>query len=182
MVDASLAFGILVAIVTIDFVTIKETPMTADGFELNAFLPYRLNRAAEFVALRFAAQYKARYQLTRPEWRTLAPLGSTRRPMTATEVGAHSAMHKTKVSRAVAALEERRWLTRNENEGDRRLEHLQLTKAGLRAYVELTALAASYQAELDALVGAAGMQALTAGLEAIERAIGKVEKRPRREG
>ncbi|WDZ78985.1 MarR family transcriptional regulator [Ensifer adhaerens] len=151
--------------------------MVADGFELSTFLPYRLNRAAEFVALRFAAQYKARYQLTRPEWRTLAALGSTGRPMTATEVGAHSAMHKTKVSRAVAALEERRWLTRSEDEGDRRLEHLALTKAGGRAYRELTELAASYQAELDRLIGPAGMQALAAGLEAVERAMGKVEKR-----
>jgi DNA-binding MarR family transcriptional regulator len=180
-VDAGTAFGIIVAIVTIDFVTIKETQMAADSFELSAFLPYRLNRAAEFVALRFAAQYKARYQLTRPEWRTLAALGSTGRPMTATEVGTHSAMHKTKVSRAVAALEERRWLTRSEDEGDRRLEHLQLTKAGAGAYGELTALAASYQAELDALIGPTGMQALAVGLHAVERAIGKLERRAARE-
>lgn len=155
--------------------------MPTDGFELNAFLPYRLNRAAEFVALRFAAQYKARYQLTRPEWRTLAALGSSAHPMTATEVGTHSAMHKTKVSRAVAALEERRWLTRSEDAGDRRLEHLQLTKAGIRAYGELTDLAATYQAELDRLIGTAGVQALAAGLEAVERAIGRTEKRPTRQ-
>ncbi|MBK5567546.1 MAG: winged helix-turn-helix transcriptional regulator [Ensifer sp. SSB1] len=147
--------------------------MAADGFELNAFLPYRLNRAAEFVALRFAAQYKARYQLTRPEWRTLAALGSTGRPMTATEVGGHSAMHKTKVSRAVAALEKRRWLTRREDEGDRRIEHLELTKTGIRAYGELTELAARYQAELDTLIGPAGMRALATGLEAVEAAMGR---------
>ncbi|WP_077959615.1 MarR family winged helix-turn-helix transcriptional regulator [Ensifer adhaerens] len=152
--------------------------MAADGFELSAFLPYRLNRAAEFVALRFAAQYKARYQLTRPEWRTLAALGSTSRPMTATEVGAHSAMHKTKVSRAVAALEKRRWLTRREDAGDRRIEHLELTKTGIRAYGELTELAARYQAELDTLIGPAGMQALAVGLDAVERAIGRFELPP----
>ncbi|QRY67467.1 MarR family transcriptional regulator [Ensifer sp. PDNC004] len=152
--------------------------MAADGFELNTFLPYRLNRAAEFVALRFAAQYKARYQLTRPEWRTLAALGSTGRAMTATEVGAHSAMHKTKVSRAVALLEKRRWLTRREDENDRRIEHLELTKTGIRAYGELTELAARYQAELDMLIGAAGMQALSIGLEAVERAIGRFEPPP----
>lgn len=152
--------------------------MAADGFELNTFLPYRLNRAAEFVALRFAAQYKARYQLTRPEWRTLAALGSTGRAMTATEVGAHSAMHKTKVSRAVALLEKRRWLTRREDENDRRIEHLELTKTGIRAYGELTELAARYQAELDTLIGPAGMQALAVGLEAVERAIGRFEPSP----
>lgn len=176
--DVSLPFGLLVAIVTIDFVTIKDAQMATDGFELNAFLPYRLNRAAEFVALRFAAQYKARYQLTRPEWRTLAALGSIGRPMTATDVGAHSAMHKTKVSRAVAALEKRRWLTRREDEGDRRIEHLQLTKTGIRAYGELTELAAHYQAELDTLIGRAGMQSLATGLEAVEAAMGKARSSP----
>lgn len=154
--------------------------MAADGFELNAFLPYRLNRAAEFVALRFAAEYKARYQLTRPEWRTLAALGSATGAMTATDVGTHSAMHKTKVSRAVAALEERRWLKRREDQDDRRLEHLELTRAGKLAYGELTELASAYQAQLDDLIGAGGLKALSTGLEAIELAIDRAGKRPSR--
>ncbi|MGF6173557.1 MarR family winged helix-turn-helix transcriptional regulator [Ensifer sp. 4252] len=154
--------------------------MAADGFELNAFLPYRLNRAAEFVAVRFAAEYKARYQLTRPEWRTLAALGSSARAMTATEVGTHSAMHKTKVSRAVSALEARRWLKRSEDEDDRRLEHLELTMAGRLAYRELTELATAYQTQLGDLIGAGGLKALSAGLEAVERAIDRTERRPSR--
>lgn len=151
--------------------------MAAKGFELNAFLPYRLNRAAEFVALRFAAEYKARYQLTRPEWRTLAALGSSACAMTATDIGTHSAMHKTKVSRAVASLEDRRWLKRTEDQDDRRLEHLELTKAGRTAYGELTDLASAYQAQLDGLIGRGGLEALCTGLEAIERAIAETEKR-----
>ncbi len=142
-----------------------------EAFELEAFLPYRLNRAAEFVALRFAAQYKARYQLTRPEWRTLAALGNSGRSMTATEIGAHSSMHKTKVSRAVFGLEQRRWLKREEDGRDRRFEHLALTSAGQQTYRELTALAADYQAELLSMLGAADMEALSKGLFAVERAI-----------
>ena len=145
--------------------------MAEDRFELENFLPYRLNRAAEFVALRFAAQYKARYQLTRPEWRTLAALGSSGRSMTATEVGAHSTMHKTKVSRAVFALEQRRWLKREEDGCDRRFEHLALTPAGKQAYRELTELASRYQAELLSMLGAENMEALATGLNAVERAI-----------
>ena len=50
--------------------------------------------------------------------------------MTATEVGVHSTMHKTKVSRAVFALEQRRWLKRTQDDGDRRVEHLELTAPG----------------------------------------------------
>lgn len=148
--------------------------MDADGFDLEQFLPFRLNRAAEFIALRFAASYRAQYGLTRPEWRTLAALGSCGR-MTATEIGVHSTMHKTKVSRAVFALEERRWLKRSRNGGDRRVEHLELTPAGAAAYGELTGLARAYGAELADLLGQEGIQALAAGLFAVEKAI--TEKR-----
>ena len=145
--------------------------MARHGFELETFLPYRLNRAAEYVALRFAAQYKARFELTRPEWRTLAALGSSGRMMTATEIGAHSSMHKTKVSRAVFALEQRRWLKREEDGRDRRFEHLALTPAGERAYEELTELAGAYQAELVSMLGKENVEALSAGLRAVERAM-----------
>jgi len=147
--------------------------MAENGFELETFLPYRLNRAAEFVALRFAAQYKARFQLTRPEWRTLAALGSSGRSMTATEIGAHSSMHKTKVSRAVFSLEQRRWLKREEDGRDRRFEHLALTPAGEQAHKELTELAKRYQAELLSTLGADDMEALATGLRAVERAMKK---------
>ncbi|MBP2237484.1 DNA-binding MarR family transcriptional regulator [Sinorhizobium kostiense] len=142
-------------------------------FDLEGFLPYRLNRAAEFVALRFAAQYKARYQLTRPEWRTLAALGSSGRSMTATEIGAHSSMHKTKVSRAVFSLEQRRWLQRREDGRDRRFEHLALTAQGQQAYSELTELASGYQAELCSMIGAKNLEALSTGLGAVERVMKK---------
>lgn len=145
------------------------------GFDLEAFLPYRLNRAAEFVGLRFAAQYKEKYGLTRPEWRTLAALGSSGR-LTATGIGIHSTMHKTKVSRAVFSLEQRRWLKRTEDERDRRSEHLELTAAGVQAYKELTDLARGYQAELLALLGAANIEALSTGLTAVERVFNNAPK------
>ena len=158
----------MVANVTINFVTINV--MTNDSFELEQFLPYRLNRAAEFVGLRFTAHYKAKYGMTRPEWRTLAALGSSGR-MTSKAVGMHSSMHKTKVSRAVFALEQRRWLKRNQDEADRRLEHLELTAAGQQAYLELIELAGGYQAELEAEIGESGIRMLSTGLAAIEQVI-----------
>ncbi len=157
--------------VTIIFVTINaHHAMTTDNFELEQFLPYRLNRAAEFVGLRFAAHYKTKYGLTRPEWRTLAALGSSGR-MTSKAVGTHSSMHKTKVSRAVFALEQRRWLKRSRDEADRRVEHLELTPAGHQAYRDLIELARRYQAELEAEIGEGGIIALSSGLAAVEQVI-----------
>ena len=138
-----------------------------DAFDLETFLPYRLNRAAEFVSLRFASQYKARYRMTRPEWRTLAALGTYGR-MTATEIGANASMHKTKVSRAVRALEERRWLRRHENVRDRREEHLELTALGRRYFVEMVEMARAYERELAALLGADGLAFIEKGLDALE--------------
>lgn len=137
-------------------------------FKLETFLPYRLNQAAERVSQRFAAQYRARYRMTRPEWRALAALGSYG-SMTATEIGANSSMHKTKVSRAVQALEEKRWLKRREDVEDRRVEHLELTQAGKRIYGDMVTLARSYEEELVRLLGASGVKQLEAGLGAIER-------------
>lgn len=136
-------------------------------FRLETFLPYRLNQAAERVSQRFAAQYRARYRMTRPEWRTLAALGTYGR-MTATEIGVNSSMHKTKVSRAVRALEEKRWLKRSENADDRRIEHLALTAAGRRIYDEMIELARTYEAELARLLGEDDLARLEAGLAAVE--------------
>lgn len=141
-----------------------------EDFDLGAFLPYRLNRAAEMVSQRFAAQYKARYDMTRPEWRALAALGSYGR-MTATEIGANSTMHKTKVSRAVKALEDRRWLKRTLDEDDRRVEHLELTAQGARIYRDMVEMARVYERELVAMLGAGGLKQLEAGLGAVECAM-----------
>ncbi|MDX3924644.1 MAG: MarR family transcriptional regulator [Shinella sp.] len=151
--------------------------MRAD-FDLNSFLPYRLNRATEFVSLGFAALYRDRYGMTRPEWRTLAALGANSR-MTATEIGIHSSMHKTKVSRAVRALEKRRWLKRSENEADRRVEHLELTDLGIRHYRELVELARGYEKVLSGLLGEDGLSKLEAGLAAAEKAIAASARRTR---
>lgn len=127
---------------------------TDDVLALEAFLPYRLNRLAEDVSRNFSKIYRDRFGITRPEWRLLATLGQYG-TMTATEVGQHSAMHKTKVSRAVTALQQRHWLTRTPDEADRRIEHLHLTSAGLVACREMVPLAQAFEAKLLAALPAA---------------------------
>ncbi|WP_114189497.1 MarR family winged helix-turn-helix transcriptional regulator, partial [Microvirga aerophila] len=82
--------------------------------ELERFLPYRLNRISTAVSQEFRSVYGPHHDLTIPEWRVLATLGQFDQ-MGAKAIGAHSSMHKTKVSRAVRALEERRWLKRRES-------------------------------------------------------------------
>jgi len=138
---------------------------------LESFLPYRLNRLAEAVSRDFSAIYRERYGLTRPEWRLLATLGQFQ-AMTATAVGAHSAMHKTKVSRAVASLEKRGWLRRTADEADRRTEHLSLTKQGAAAYRDLVPLAEAFEADMLARMKPQQRAAISEALKALEQAAG----------
>ncbi|MEP7457238.1 MarR family winged helix-turn-helix transcriptional regulator [Phyllobacterium sp. SB3] len=142
--------------------TLERAPLI-----LEDFTPYRLNKAAESISRRFSGQYRERYGLTRPEWRTLATLGQFG-ARTATAIGMHSSMHKTKVSRAVFSLEKRRWLRRCRDEADRRTEHLELTPAGLKAYDHLAKLAHDFETELFVRLGERGARDLKAGLAALE--------------
>ena len=139
---------------------------------LEGFLPYRLARAAEQVSRQFAALYRERHGMTRPEWRTLATIGQYKR-ITATSIGQHSSMHKTKVSRAIRALEERGWITRQADETDRRIEHIELTREGRQNYMELVTLARSYEAKLKAALGATATAELETGISAIEARLGE---------
>ncbi|MEX3011513.1 MarR family winged helix-turn-helix transcriptional regulator [Hoeflea sp. TYP-13] len=138
---------------------------------LEAFVPYKLNRANELVSRRFATIYKDHAGLTRPEWRTLATLGQYG-TLTATAIGAHSSMHKTKVSRAVQSLEERKWLKRTTDENDRRVEHLVLTREGARSYKKLAELAHAFETGLKDILGNENFEALNRGLGAIEERLG----------
>ena len=79
-------------------------------------------------------------------------------------------MHKTKVSRAVAALEKRRWLAREPDTRDRRVERLTLSKIGQKAYEDMVPVAHRFEAGLLARMKPEERKALLAGLAALERA------------
>ena len=123
------------------------------AFLLNEFLPYRLSVAATEVSRQFAARYAAEAGLTIPEWRVLATLGQFEE-ISAKEIGQHSSMHKTKVSRAVRALEERRWLKRRESEEDRREEILTLTALGEKVYRDIVPKALAFERHILDELGA----------------------------
>jgi len=97
--------------------------------KLEQFLPYRLNVVASLVSQALSRIYADRYRIGVPEWRVLVTLGQFGM-MTGKAIGAHSHMHKTKVSRAVAMLEERKLVTRRANRADLREAFLALTPAG----------------------------------------------------
>ena len=121
--------------------------MTKPDFHLPHFLPYLLNQAAEAASHEFQAYYRARYGMLRTEWRVLFHLGCYGE-MSAKRVCELASIHKTKVSRAVAALEQKRFLSRSESEVDRRVECLALTPKGQQVFDDLSTAAARFEASL----------------------------------
>lgn len=134
---------------------------------LEQFLPFRLSRLSESVSLKFAQHYKREFGMTRPEWRALAALGQLG-TLTSTQICQHSNMHKTKVSRAVHALNQRRWLIRKRDERDRRIEYLQLTPMGSRRYTKLVGLAHQFQSEMFATMSSSELSTVNEALRILE--------------
>lgn len=135
-------------------------------FDLADFLPYLLNQAAEAASHGFHAIYRERYGMTRTQWRVMAHLGKSG-AMTARDICAISHIEKTKVSRAVAALEAAGMLTRQPSLHDRRAEDLMLTPQGQAAFADLGQLAIGYDRALRARLGQAPGKDLDAVLHAI---------------
>ncbi|MBO6639996.1 MAG: MarR family transcriptional regulator [Roseitalea sp.] len=137
-------------------------------FDIRSFLPYLLNQAAEESSLAFQHHYKQRYGMLRTEWRVLFHLGRYG-AMTANAIGTRAKMHKTKISRAVAALEKKRYLTRQKVETDRRRELLTLTRTGQTVYADLCAVAGDYDAQLLAPFSADEQALLKRALERLAK-------------
>src|ERR1700722_11210699 len=115
----------------------NETRRAAEAhaapLKLEEFLPYQLYVVASLVSQALSRIYVDRYGIDVPEWRILVTLGQFE-TMTAKAIGAHSHMHKTKVSRAVGELEQRKLVVRRENRADRREAFLSLTPSGRAIY------------------------------------------------
>jgi len=118
-----------------------------DDFDLRIFLPYLLNQAAEEASLSFQQVYKSKYGMLRTEWRVLFHLGIYGE-LTAKDIGDRAKMHKTKISRAVQKLYERRYVERVRDEADRRSERLSLTPAGRAVYEDLRTVAERHERAL----------------------------------
>ena len=107
----------------------KKIKKLSSDFDLDQFLPYLLNQAAEVTSQNFQTVYKTEYGMTRTQWRVMANLGK-HGTMTASEICRLTFIEKTKMSRAVQLLEEKGFLSRGSVVGDRRSERLSLTPKG----------------------------------------------------
>jgi DNA-binding MarR family transcriptional regulator len=138
---------------------------------LKDFVPFRLNRLATAVSEYLSAIYRDRFGLEIAEWRVLVTVGQ-RRDVTAQHIVNSTRMHKTRVSRAVAELIERKLLQRASNVSDARELTLQLTKEGQRLYDALVPMALERERLLLSGLSEHQRRGLIEGLTHLEEALG----------
>jgi DNA-binding MarR family transcriptional regulator len=141
----------------------------AAPLKLEHFLPYQLMVVASLVSQALSRVYARRYRIGVPEWRVLVTLGQFG-VMTGKDIGAHSHMHKTKVSRAVALLEKRKLLSRRSNRADKREAFLSLTAGGRAMYEEVAPHALDFTRRLTEIL-------TPADREAFNRAVARLTDR-----
>lgn len=148
----------------------SRNSVAADGlFVIERFVPFRLSVLANRMTRAVAGVYARRFNVSAPEWRTLAVLGRFG-AMTANSVVERTAMDKVRVSRAVTRLLELGYITRRTDPLDRRRAILDLTASGQNVYKQIVPRALAVETEL--------LQALDpAERAAFEAAISKLESR-----
>ncbi|MGA8651590.1 MAG: MarR family winged helix-turn-helix transcriptional regulator [Xanthobacteraceae bacterium] len=132
--------------------------------KLEHFLPYQLNVVSSLVSQALSRVYARRYGIGVPEWRVVVTLGQ-HGVMTAKAIGAHTHMHKTKVSRAVALLEKRRLVARRANRQDMREAFLSLTAAGRTMYEEVAPHALEFAHRLTDILSPSDREAFDRALK-----------------
>ena len=119
----------------------------ARTLDLEHYLPFRLSVLSNRVTRAVAQVYARRFQLSAPEWRTMAVLGRYG-AMTANSVVERTAMDKVRVSRAVARLLVHERITRRTDPGDRRRAILDLTAEGRAIYAQVVPMVLAVENEL----------------------------------
>jgi DNA-binding MarR family transcriptional regulator len=137
---------------------------------LAEFVPFRLNRLADAVSRNLSEIYRHRFGLEIPEWRVLVTVGQSH-DCTAQHIAASTRMHKTRVSRAVASLEQRKLIERAASSADGREMRLHLTKAGKRVYLALVPLALERERELLSCLGYTQRQNFVEALARLEQSL-----------
>lgn len=121
----------------------------AERFDLDQFLPYRLNHLADRISQALARLYETRHDLTVAQWRVLAWLHH-REELTAKQIREATRMDKARVSRAVQGLEARELIRRRPSPEDQRRHELRLTAAGEALLAQLIPEARAWEAALVA--------------------------------
>jgi MarR family transcriptional regulator, organic hydroperoxide resistance regulator len=115
----------------------------ANGFDLQQYVPYLLNRGAVRIADAFTDELRA-FSITLPMWRVIAALWHDG-PMRLGELAHLTSIEVSTLSRTVAGMEGRGLLTRNRSDADARAVRVELTAAGRALTERIIPLALAYE-------------------------------------
>lgn len=122
-------------------------PEKHNDFTLQHFLPYRLVNVAERTSHALSTLYATKFNMTIPEWRILATLGSQTN-LTAKTIGQMTQMDKVTVSRAINKLSDKTYIIRQRDPQDGRAIKLNLSKDGAHVYKKLTPAVLAWEQQL----------------------------------
>ncbi len=127
-----------------------EKEMPQNNFELEKFLPYILNVAAERTTASISNQYQNKYNLRRPEWRMLLHLARLKpnEYHTVSQLVRLTMIEKSVVSRTAKKLIALGFVERIDTPHDSRSFGLSLSRKGQRLVNRLTPIAMKHQHEL----------------------------------
>ncbi len=115
--------------------------------QLDQFLPNLIRSLSESMLGSMSRRVNGPFRLTVTEWRILLQLAE-HRAMTASDIVKNSAMEKSKVSRAIANLEERGLVMRTVASDDHRAKRLSMTETGSKRYRALVPRILDWEKEL----------------------------------
>lgn len=143
-------------------------------FDLEIFFPFVLNQTAEATGRAFQNSYRSRFNLSRTQWRVLAIVGRYEK-LTSRRVCDIANEEKSRVSRAVSALENRGLLSRTLSTTDRRAEELSLTDQGKTVYEAIGKSALDFDKDLRNALGDEGEALLRDLLARLQTAVGSIK-------
>ena len=124
-----------------------------DSVQLNQFVPYRMVQLASNISLALSKIYKQTFDITIPEWRVLAQLAEQQK-LYSKDIGEITSMDKSKVSRAVKALESKDYLIKQTDKKDNRAVYLSLSVKGQSLYQKIAPKALQWEKQFMSVLEA----------------------------
>ena len=141
-----------------------------DSVQLNQFVPYRMVHLASNISLALSKIYKQTFDITIPEWRVLAQLAEQQK-LYSKDIGEITSMDKSKVSRAVKALESKDYLIRQTDKKDNRAAYLSLSVKGQGLYQKIAPKALQWEKQFMSVLEASEHRNLMKVLDKLDKQV-----------
>ncbi|MGK0268974.1 MAG: DNA-binding MarR family transcriptional regulator [Paraglaciecola sp.] len=146
-----------------------------DSVQLSQFVPYRMVHLASNISLALSKIYKQEFNISIPEWRVLAQLAEQQK-LYSKDIGEITSMDKSKVSRAVKALESKNYLIRQTDKKDNRAAYLSLTVKGNSLYQKIAPKALQWERQLIGVLKASEFKDLMNILGKLDKQVLQIEE------